>query len=77
MAERILKFKCVSKLHENSDKGRLGGVSPGRARTQRFGPKRNHPPPNPESPLGREEGAGEGGEASPAESRRLGVRGGG
>lgn len=26
LAERLLKFKCVLKLPENGDKGRLGGV---------------------------------------------------
>lgn len=26
LAERLLKFKCVLKLHENGGKGRLGGV---------------------------------------------------
>lgn len=45
LAERLLKFKCVLKLHENGDKGRLGGVGRAGLEPQRFGPKTNQSSP--------------------------------
>lgn len=52
-AERLLKFKCVLKLHENSDRGRCGQ---GRAGTQRFGLQRTGPLPGLESLLRQKQG---------------------
>lgn len=45
LEERLLKFKCVLKLHENGDKGRLGGVGRAGLEPQRFVPKTNQSSP--------------------------------